>query len=199
MITLLKKEIIPLPDISRQDLQERSKHDQFARFVTFMQVLYFVVHSIGRLGSHLPLSPLEVSTIAFVCCAISIEYFSWGKLLDIRAATILNLPAEKHERFIAILPKLRFHPTEQDLAEEIDAKRFYRHMFEQSEVKPQYHLCNMDRMHLQRSAHIRLELLICDGARATLLADKQCWCMHFDCPSVACYLRSTNDPGLDVG
>ncbi|KAI9769003.1 MAG: hypothetical protein M1839_003833 [Geoglossum umbratile] len=135
LILLMKAGLLPLPNISLHDLKERSKNDQFARVVTSLQVLYFAVHSFGRLGSNLPISPLEVSTLAFVCCAAFIEYFWWNKPLDLRSATVTTLSPDKHGQFVPILPKLRFNPPKQDLAEKIDLKLFFDRILEEDEMK----------------------------------------------------------------
>lgn len=117
LILLLKADLLPLPNIHIRDLKERSKNDQFATIVTSLQVLYFVVQSVGRLGSNLPISTLEVSTLAFVCCAAFVEYFWWNKPLDLRTTTVTTLAPDKHVQFISIMPRLHFNIPEQDLAE----------------------------------------------------------------------------------
>ena len=125
LILLMRADLLPLPNIHIRDLEERSKNDQFARFITALQVLHFVVHSVGRLASNLPISTLEVSTLAFVCCAAFVEYFWWNKPLDLRTATVTTLSPDKHVHFISILPRLRFNTPEQDLAETRSFKLFF--------------------------------------------------------------------------
>jgi hypothetical protein len=135
LILLMKADLLPLPNIRIHDLEERSKNDQFARVVTSLQVLYFVVRSFGRLGSNLPISTLEVSTLAFICCAAFIEYFWWNKPLDLRTATVTTLSPDKYVQFISILPRLRFNTPEQDLAEKIDLKLFFERILDRDEMK----------------------------------------------------------------
>jgi len=117
LISLIKADLLSAPDINTHDLEERNKNDQFARVITSLQVLYFVFQFFGRLGYHLPISTLELSTIAFVCSAVLIEYFWWDKPLGLRTGTVLKLDPEKNERFISMFPKLRFDTPEQNLAE----------------------------------------------------------------------------------
>lgn len=137
LIVLMKADILPLPNIPIHDLKERSKDDQFGRIVTSLQVLYFVVHSFGRLACNLPISPLEVSTLAFVCCAAFVECFWWNKPMDLRTVTVTTLSLDKHEAFITILPELHFHPSEQELAENGigDFKHFFDRVFDGAEMK----------------------------------------------------------------
>jgi hypothetical protein len=89
----------------------------------------------GRLGSNLPVSTLEVSTLAFICCAAFVECFWWSKPLDLRSATVTTLSPDKHDQFISILPRLRFNPPEQELAEKSDLKLFFERMLAGDEMK----------------------------------------------------------------
>ena len=134
LILLLKADLLSIPNICIHDLEERSKNDQSARVITSLQVLYFVVQVFGRLGSDLPISTLEISTLAFVCCAALIEYFWWDKPLDLRTATVTTLSPENNARFISILPQLRFNAPEQDLADRKDFRLFFDRMLRGSEM-----------------------------------------------------------------
>jgi len=66
LISLIKADVLSAPDINIHDLEERNKNDQFARVITFIQVLYFVFQFFGRLGYNLPISTLELSTMALL-------------------------------------------------------------------------------------------------------------------------------------
>ena len=126
LISLLKAGVLATPRIYCYDLDERSKNDLFAQVVTSLQVLYFVVNCCSRLGSNLPISTLEVSTVAFACCAAFVQYFWWYKPLDLRSTTVMALNPCQHARFISLLPSLRFNRSEQDLAEKKrDFKLFF--------------------------------------------------------------------------
>ena len=125
LLILLRSQIIQLPEITEQELEERSKSDNFARFITAFHVITFVAHSFGRLGSGLPISPLEVSTLAFVCPAAAIEFFWWKKPLNLRSFTTVQLPAQKEQAFLSLLDSLSLCPSEQTLADQEDFKTFW--------------------------------------------------------------------------
>ena len=135
LILLLEADLLPLPNIHIHDLLERSKNDLFAQVVTALQVLHFVVYTFGRLGSNLPISTLEISTLAFACCAAFIEFFWWSKPLDLRTTTVTTLNPTRNEQFISILPKVIFNPPEQDLAESSDMRRFFDRVIHGKERK----------------------------------------------------------------
>ncbi|KAJ9602518.1 hypothetical protein H2200_013061 [Cladophialophora chaetospira] len=141
LITLMKADIVPLPTVTLQDLEERSKQDRFARVITSVQVFYFVVNCCQRTGSNLPISTLEVSTLAFICCGAFIEFFWWRKPLDIRTSTVITLLADRSELFWSIFPALRFNAPEQDLAEVDNFKLFSDRVFGNSEMRTKaFHL-----------------------------------------------------------
>jgi hypothetical protein len=125
MILLMKADLLSVPNIHIHDLKERNKNNKFATAITYLQVLYFVVHCLGRLGSKLPISTLEVCTLAFICCAAFIEYFWWHKPLDLRTTTVTTLHPEKQLSFLSIFPRLRFNASEQDLAESSSFRQFF--------------------------------------------------------------------------
>jgi len=139
LILLMKAGLLPIPNIHIYDLEERSKSNKFATVVTSLQVLCFVVHSIGRLGSGLPISTLEVSTLAFVCCAALVEYFWWNKPLDLRTATVITLNPDKRVQLISILPRLRFNVPEQDLAETSSFQVFFDRILGEGEWRSTIH------------------------------------------------------------
>lgn len=140
LILLMEADLLPIPDIHIYDLDERNKSSKFATVVTSLQALYFVVQSVGRLGSSLPISTLEVSTLAFVCCGALVEYFWWNKPLDLRSTTVTTLNPDKRVHFISILPRLRFHTPEQDLAETSGSfEEFFDRVFSKGEWKSTIH------------------------------------------------------------
>jgi hypothetical protein len=130
LIILVREKILEPPRISLHSLEERSKTDNFARFITIGHVIIFIISTIGRLASGLPISLLEVGTLAFVFCAACIEFFWWNKPLDLRTSTIIELNAEKSQEFRAKSEDLPLCPSEQTLGELADYGLFWRRMIE---------------------------------------------------------------------
>lgn len=135
LIVSMKNGVLPRPSIPASELQERSKNDRFAQLVTLFQIVYFTTITFGRLAAGLPVSTLEISTLAFISCAAFIEYFWWHKPLDLRNATTIKLSEDKLPAFIKLFPELRFKIPEQDLAEMIDVKLFFDRMFTEHDMK----------------------------------------------------------------
>lgn len=130
LIILVREKILEPPHISLHSLEERSKTDNFARFITIGHVIVFIISTVGRLASGLPISLLEVGTLAFVFCAACINYFWWNKPLDLRTSTVIELSAEKAQKFRAKTEDLPLYPSEQTLGELADYSLFWRRMID---------------------------------------------------------------------
>jgi hypothetical protein len=130
LISLVRGRILEPPRISLESLEERSKTDNFARFITIGHVIVFLVSAMGRLAGGLPISLLEVATLALIFCASCIEFFWWNKPLDLRTSTIIELSAEKCKEFRDKSEDLPLLPSEQTSAELDDYSHFWRRIFE---------------------------------------------------------------------
>lgn len=67
-----------LPDISDQEVESFSKQDGLQKLIVCVQVMWFFVQAIARWCQHLPLTLLELDTIAHVFFALVI-YGLWYK------------------------------------------------------------------------------------------------------------------------
>ena len=74
LVELAKLDLIP--DLTKEDVEDRSKADIFAKVATIVQVSWFFAQSLTRLASHLPLTLLEVHVTIHVFCAV-IMYCLW--------------------------------------------------------------------------------------------------------------------------
>jgi hypothetical protein len=78
--------------ISVHEIFDRSKSDSLARSLTVLQVLWFVVQCIARSNQHLPLTELEVVTLAYASL-VGISYLAWWhKPMDLRVPIERGLP-----------------------------------------------------------------------------------------------------------
>ena len=67
-----------LPKISESQIDSLTKSDTFAKLATSVQTLWFAIQVISRLAQHKATTLLEISTMAYVTCAI-IAYVAWWK------------------------------------------------------------------------------------------------------------------------
>ncbi|EKM55015.1 uncharacterized protein PHACADRAFT_208545 [Phanerochaete carnosa HHB-10118-sp] len=84
---LMKHDPDLIPDISKDDIVCQSKSGGLAKALLVVQLLYFAVSCTARLAQALPLSLLEVWTLAHALGAIFVYAIWWKKPLDIPKPT----------------------------------------------------------------------------------------------------------------
>lgn len=92
VMPLVKCGIIEYPQFSKRDIQDRSKADSLAKVVSLMQSTWTVVNVLSRAAYHLPITLLELATVAFILCAYSSYTLWWNKPKDMNAPMIIHLP-----------------------------------------------------------------------------------------------------------
>ncbi|KAF9473622.1 hypothetical protein BDN70DRAFT_885670 [Pholiota conissans] len=65
MIDNIKNKTIYAPRITEEDIQDRSKGDAISKTLVILQTTWFIVQCIARWSQHLPVTELEVVTLAF--------------------------------------------------------------------------------------------------------------------------------------
>ena len=68
-----------LPKISKEDILDKSKSDNLSKMISIVQALWMLAQIIGRLIMDLPVTLLEVNTLAHIMCAIVIYVLWWDK------------------------------------------------------------------------------------------------------------------------
>lgn len=87
---LVEQRHIALPDISREEIWDKSKADVFAKAAASFQAAWLIAQVIGRLIQGLPITLLEVSTMALVSCTGAAMFFWFCKPLNVETPTILR-------------------------------------------------------------------------------------------------------------
>lgn len=97
LIYLLKEGYLDLPEITSEEISDKSKANVLAKALVCLQTGWFVVQCFGRLAQSLPLTTLELVTISYVWCTWAI-YAQWlKKPLDVTAPTVLRTQASTAE------------------------------------------------------------------------------------------------------
>jgi hypothetical protein len=79
-----------LPDVSIEDIRDKSKADTLAKFIVCVQAIWFCIQIVVRMAQHLPISLLELNTFAHALCALLIYCLWWDKPLDIEQPFIIR-------------------------------------------------------------------------------------------------------------
>lgn len=69
--------------LREEEIKDRSKGDALSKGLALFQVLWFITQCIGRQIQHLPITTLEIATIAFAVMNIFIWILWWNKPLSI--------------------------------------------------------------------------------------------------------------------
>lgn len=91
MLYAYREGIIPLPDVSAEDLNDRSKGDALVKGAAVLQITWLVIQIIARASQHLAISQLEITTFAFAACAIITWILLWHKPQDVKVPTYVDI------------------------------------------------------------------------------------------------------------
>jgi hypothetical protein len=82
-LRMIKEGHMPVPEITLHALRDRSKADALAKSIAVIQASWLVVQCIARRTQDLPISTLELTTIAFVACMLITSIAWWNNPRDI--------------------------------------------------------------------------------------------------------------------
>jgi len=82
----------PVKDIAKDFISDKSKADDFAKFLVCVQAAWCFLQYIGRVAGHLPVTLLEVNTLGHALCAIAIYACWWKKPFDIKRPFLISVP-----------------------------------------------------------------------------------------------------------
>ena len=113
---------IAWPTITKEEIADRSKGDYLSKTIVLFQTTWFVGQCIARGAYGLPVTELEVVTVAFASLTGVIYYLWWDKPLDVRCSIPVHLldgglrklegDIEKQETGLQIIPSPKI-PTEE--------------------------------------------------------------------------------------
>ena len=84
--------LIPLPDVSGEDLNDKSKGDALVKGAAVLQITWLVVQIIARAFQSLAISQLEITVLAFAACAIVTYFLLWHKPQDVKMPMYIDIP-----------------------------------------------------------------------------------------------------------
>lgn len=83
-----------LPDVRREDINDRSKTNHLARFIVSIQALWMIISVCGRAANHLSVTPLELHTCLHTFCALATYFMWWNKPVDLQVPTEITVDGE---------------------------------------------------------------------------------------------------------
>jgi hypothetical protein len=79
-----------LPYISYFEITSKTRPEPLAKTITIFQATWFIIQVITRAAKHLPISQLEIATLAYVASALLIYLLNWTKPQGITTPTEIN-------------------------------------------------------------------------------------------------------------
>ena len=79
-----------ISDISETSILNRSRSDGLGKALLIVQLFYFCISCAARWAQSLPLTLLEVSTLAHAICAVATYLVWWKKPFDIADPTVIS-------------------------------------------------------------------------------------------------------------
>ncbi|KAJ7839380.1 hypothetical protein B0H14DRAFT_2277246, partial [Mycena olivaceomarginata] len=81
--------ISAIKKIKTADIEDKSKGDTLSKGVAIAQGLWFVTQCLARISQHLPLTELEVATLAFAVLSVAIRLLWLHKPLDVQQPIVV--------------------------------------------------------------------------------------------------------------
>lgn len=80
-----------VPNISEDDIWDRSKADKFAKGVAFIQIGWLLCTVIARTTLGLSVTPLELFTVAFILPTVTTTFYWWSKPQNVTFPTTITV------------------------------------------------------------------------------------------------------------
>ena len=92
-----------LPFLSKDEIWDKSKANSLAKAIVCIQAVWFCAQVIGRLVQGMPISLLELNTLAHALCALLVYLLWWSKPLDIQEPTVISASKSDTARNLCVL------------------------------------------------------------------------------------------------
>jgi hypothetical protein len=90
--------VIKCSDFSDRDIKDRTKADSFAKAFTVLQTSWAMCNIVARAAYNLPISLIELTTVAYVACFIITYALWWHKPKDMTTPIMINLPYARDDK-----------------------------------------------------------------------------------------------------
>ena len=87
---LVVNQKVDFPQMTPDELWDKSKQDRFVRMITAFQAGYFILQCIGRAIQRLAITTLELNTLAIVICSLMTSFAWLHKPSDVRVPYVVR-------------------------------------------------------------------------------------------------------------
>jgi len=93
LIDLIRTNSVDMPTIAEEDINDRSKGDVLSKGIAILQLAWFIIQLAARYFQNLPISLLEIDTLAVASLTCIAYGLWWMKPKDVRRPYIVHLKA----------------------------------------------------------------------------------------------------------
>lgn len=90
LLHLRQNGTLVMPFVEEADILDKSKSSYATKFIACLQIGWFVTQLIGRANQHIPVTTLELFTVAIVGCTLMNYSLWWKKPLDVRRPLVIR-------------------------------------------------------------------------------------------------------------
>lgn len=101
LLWLVEHGYVAMPQVDAAVIRDKNKANGFMRLITAVQITWFCVNIVGRLAQRLAITVIEVTTVAFIYCALFTMFFWRHKPADVETAETLHTNATMKEILVA--------------------------------------------------------------------------------------------------
>jgi hypothetical protein len=91
LYSMIDDGIFPIEGLTRKGILDKSKADGFIKAVACMQATWLITQCIARAAQSLPITTIELVTVAYTVYALSNYALWWGKPLGVGTPTVIRL------------------------------------------------------------------------------------------------------------
>lgn len=87
---LLRQQMIDFPEISREDISDKSKGDILSKGIALIQIGWFLLQLVARSHENLAITELELTTAALAALNFAMYICWWDKPQDVRCPVVIR-------------------------------------------------------------------------------------------------------------
>ncbi|KAF2464834.1 uncharacterized protein BDR25DRAFT_295994 [Lindgomyces ingoldianus] len=103
LILLAEYQPNAIPDLSIEQIEDKSKANGLTKALVCLQALWFCVQCITRMSFGLSISLLELNTFGHSVCALLIAFLWWHKPLDVSEPSLISVIGTEMEELYAFM------------------------------------------------------------------------------------------------
>jgi hypothetical protein len=121
---------LKLLDLSKADIEDKSKADWLLKAIAVTQITWLIMNVWARAVTHLPVTQLEIATVAFSLMAIATYASCWWKPKDVGQPTLLtrlpgSMAADNKRCFQSFFRRLLVPSESEYLIQDLDRPRIH--------------------------------------------------------------------------